>query len=276
MEKNPLLNLVNSSGFIFQVGVRWQIERASANHQWKVLRQEHRWEHPEQGSTGFIDLIVRHIQNPWTMVIECKRATGRDWIFLTPKDYQTSSNTINAFWTLNSNKEEKGDYAWFDHDADPESAQSAFCIVQGQEDGKTPMLERIADVLLPATEALAFEHLSQKTDIPLHHFYFPVIVTNAILKTCSFEPEDVSMIDGKIQEGKAEFRRVGMVRFRKTLAKGCEPSRKVEAFESMKSKKEQTVLVINAGSLSQILEQFNLRPGIGEWLQGYIQSERRE
>lgn len=274
METNPLLNLVNSSGFIFQIGVRREIERTFNDHGWVVLSQECRWQHPGQGSSGFIDLVLEHPFLRSRIVIECKRATKRDWVFLTPKANKTSSNKVSSFWVNGSDQKNQSDYAWLDPDADPESPESAFCIVQGQEDGKTPMLERIADVLLPATEALAFKYLGEKSFS--HRFYFPVIVTNANLYTCEFDPGDINVRDGRLSAGKGEFQPANMVRFRKSLANSCEPSKYLQTFDLLRNKEEQTVLVMNAVSLSEILKQFKLRPNTLDYLIYWLNEKRRE
>jgi hypothetical protein len=272
-----LLNLVNSSGFIFQVGVRREIERTSNDHAWSVLSQECRWQHPEQDSSGFVDLVLEHPSRHLRIVIECKRAAGRDWVFLTPKDKRTSSKKISSFWILSrgSDQRDQSHYAWIDPDANPASPESAFCIVQGQEDGKTPMLERIADILLPATEALALKYLREKP--LLQRFYFPVIVTNANLYTCEFDPGDINVRDGRLSEGKGIFQSANVVRFRKSLANTCEPSKDLQAFEALNNKEEQTVLVMNAASLSEILKQFDLAPHSQlDYLISWLNAERRE
>ena len=276
METNPLLKLVNSSGFIFQVGVRREVERTSNDHGWAVLSQECRWEHPEQELSGFIDLVLEHPLRNLRIVIECKRATGRDWVFLAPEGYTTSSKKVSSFWIRDrgSTQKDDSDYAWLDPDALPESPESRFCIVQGQEDGKTPMLERIADTLLPATEALAFKYPREKAG--LHRFYFPVIVTNANLYVCRFDPNKIDMGIGKLREGKEEFESVKMVRFRKSLANRSEPSKFLQTFDLLRNKEKQTVLIMNAVSLSEILEKFNLTPNTVDYLIYWLDAKRRE
>lgn len=178
---------------------------------------------------------------------------------MTPKNRKSSSNKVSCFWIRGSDQKDQGDYAWLDPGVHPESPESAFCIVQGQEDGKTPMLERIADVLLPATEALALKYLREKS--VLQRFYFPVIVTNANLYTCEFDPGDIDVRDGRLSEGKGKFRPANMLRFRKSLVNTSEPSKHLQHFDLLRNKEEQTVLVMNAASLSEILKQFDLVPG---------------
>jgi hypothetical protein len=256
--------------------VRREIERTFNDHGWTVQFQECRWQYPEHGSSGFIDLLLEQPVLNSRIVIECKRATGRDWVFLTPKDYTTSSKKISSFWIQSRGPDQKdqSDYAWLDPEAYPESPESAFCIVQGQEDGKTPMLERIADILLPATEGLAFKLMKEKSH--LHRFYFPVIVTNANLYICKFDPGHINMKDGKLPKGKGEFESVKMVRFRKTLANRCEPSKYLQTFDILRSKEEQTILIMNAVSLSEILKQFKLVPNTVDYLISWLNAERHK
>jgi len=198
-------------------------------------------------------------------------------VFLIPQGYETSATRISSFWIQKSDLigQTENSYAWLDPDVYPESPESAFCIVQGQEDGKTPMLERICDVLLPATEALALK------DKPfLHRFYFPVIVTNANLYVCEFDPGDVCMKDGRLPDGKGKFELKEVVRFRKALANRLEPSRDLESFvgfhnmENQEKREEQTVLIVNASSLSNILRDFRLIPNTMDSLTYWLKMER--
>ena len=68
-----LLDTVNSSGFPFQVGLRYEIERTLSDHEWKVDLGEHRWSHGELRESGYIDLVISHSRYIFTILIECKR-----------------------------------------------------------------------------------------------------------------------------------------------------------------------------------------------------------
>jgi hypothetical protein len=169
--------------------VRKRIEVSSEEHQGRVIAQEHKWENPEASLDGYIDLLIKHRIQPCTVVVECKRATGRNWIFLTPEGCRNFSKKVSTFAVF-SVRESTNHSGWYkDLVLEADSPESAFCIVQGQDERNTPMLERIADTLLPSTEGVGLEYLSinQSKQIQTYHFIFPMVVTNAALFTCSFD-----------------------------------------------------------------------------------------
>jgi len=255
MVDNELLKLVNSSGFIFQIGVLREIERTFSHHKWDIVAEEHRWKHPESGENGFIDLVIKR-DMIFRIVIECKRATGRNWVFLTPRNYSKPSDTVSLFWT-DRIEPDQDVWGWIDLLIQPGSPESAFCVVQGQGDGQTPMLERIADILLPSVEAVALEELSFKPNKEINrcHLFVPILVTNAQLYTCSFNPEQVDMIDGKLPTG--EFKNTPFIRFRKGLATYYQVDENAGNLSEAHKFKERTLLVVNASSLAAVLGSFS-------------------
>src|SRR5687768_17577803 len=87
-------------------------------------------------------------------------------------------------------------------------------------------LNILANGLLESTEGLAQEEIRIEETVrvgqehrPFHVrlFIFPMIVTNAKLAVCRFDPKNVSLEQGVLDPDKAEIFEVPMIRFRKSL-----------------------------------------------------------
>jgi hypothetical protein len=210
-----LLELVHQSGFPFQIGVRKEIERTAGEHGWSVSAEEYHWIHPTSGKSGFIDLIAEHSQLYYSLVLECKRVRAKDrsakgpsWIFLTPRDYTTSENRLSGYKAdkirddVAERKLNHDKAYWTDTEKfSPGTIESAYCVFETQDE-KSPMLERIADTLLPSVEAAATDWFSHSwVSNGESRVFIPVIVTNATLYTCSFDAGDISMVDGNLPDG---------------------------------------------------------------------------
>jgi hypothetical protein len=276
--KDPLLSLINSSGFVFQIGVRREIERTAQQHGWEVMVEEHRWTHPTIDDSGFIDLVLKHSRlESVRLVVECKRATNRDWVFLRPREYSRNTSIMSAFWT-NRKEKDKDVWGWFDVEVNPPSTEASFCVVKGQDDKKTPMIERIADSLLPSVEALAIQEMSlqpYKNAIGKSAIYLPIIITNARLSIASFDAENVSMKSGKLEDSKfAEFKEVSKVRFRKTLATHMFSTRVPQDLIHANIYSQVSILIVNSSSFADVFSIFNLPRNIGSALSSLIQTER--
>jgi hypothetical protein len=260
-----MLKGVNGSGFPFQIGVRKEIEKSSKDHGWAVDAEEHRWTHPAAKRAGFIDLVISHQELIFTVLIECKRVSeDAKWLFLTPRDYSSDRKRISALCT-NKRAEDAGVFVgWCDFEFDPISSEAAYCVFRGQDE-RNPMLERIADDLLPAVEAVGLEEMTCKMTQPDWYsdwrLFLPVIVTNAALYTCVFDADRVGMNDGRLPEGSCEFKPVSFVRFRKSLAThypahGITPGHHNSLRQSNLAM-ERTVLIINSAALSESLKSLN-------------------
>ncbi len=265
MDKNQgeLLDLLNGSGFPFQIGVRREIERTMPNHGWAVDAEEHYWHHPTAKSSGFIDLIISHQNYIFTILIECKRVKeDGKWLFLMPRDYAGDKRRISALCTNKKDRDAKAYLGWCDFDFDPVSPEASYCVFRTQDE-KNPLLERIADALLPAAEAVGFEEMSLKSAGNLSsaewRLFMPLIVTNATLFTGTFDADQVSMAGGRLAEGTCEFKPVPFVRFRKSLATHYPGTGIRYGHQSPLGRaslaKERTVLVIHAPALADSLKR---------------------
>ena len=251
-----LLNLINASGFLFQLRVEQEIKNMQALQlgNWKIIR-EHRWVDPIDGTEGFIDLILE-----WDihrMVIECKRVTDATWIFLIP-DERVSMRRARLLWSMLA--QSTGKIAeWHDFRLIPESPEAEFCIVRGQGDRDTPMLERVSSLLLRSTESLANEELNHQTEAQREHLvYYSVVVTNATLRICRFNPSLVNISTGRLEANAADFKEVPFVRFRKNLSSALVGHRSFSDLQKANSENERTVFVINSGQLANTIREWRI------------------
>ncbi|MGE0682431.1 MAG: hypothetical protein AB7P69_16215 [Candidatus Binatia bacterium] len=85
--------------------------------------------------------------------------------------------------------------------------------------------------------------------------YLPVVVTNARLFTCSFDPVGVSLETGEIPD-EAKFEEVPYIRFKKTLwSHITHEQEEVFSVEDAHQDRERTILVVSGSHLKLFLEQ---------------------
>jgi hypothetical protein len=111
---------------------------------------------------------------------------------------------------------------WEDvHITGKRSIQSEFCILKGDQSAqKSPLLESLARDVLKSVEGLAQDEVNtaiSQDDRYIRLFIFPVIVTNAQLRVCSFMPHDISIEYGTLGDSDVETSTVPFIRFRKSL-----------------------------------------------------------
>ena len=254
MDAEKLRAAVNRSGFPLQIKAASVINQSREQHGWRVLHSEHAWQSPSERQSGFIDLVLVDRNGTSVMVMECKRVMETEWIFLLPDDAPPSRRQCKA-WAIHSSASAIYDHGWIDLSIDPATAESAFCIVDGQDPKARPLLERLASELVTATESFAFEE-RQLHDYskPFTRIYTNVILTTAQLKLCRFSVEDISLSDGTIR--KASFAEAPYLRFRKQLSTDSPPVRLSEdplRVGTIARAKENTVFVVNADHLLDFL-----------------------
>lgn len=261
-----ILEVVNSSGFPFQMAVTDFVKRTKQRHQCRVLFTEHSWKDSVGDYGGFIDLVVASEIFPYVFVIECKRHLDGVWVFL--KSLGTARGRRHAKLFANVVDRQKGQIArstWVDAPLEPASLESSFCIVPRQ-DNQNPMLERIGSTLVQATECLAREDDSRVLATSRNeHLYASVVVTNASLLVAEFNAEDVSLDSGTLADvSKVKAGDVPFLRFRKQLS-FLKPEDDRKTFENneyrMDYAKERTVFVVQAKFLDEFLEKFQVDIG---------------
>lgn len=251
---DSLLNIVNASGFLFQLRVEHEIEKTYKDHSWSVVAREHHWIDPESKADGYIDMVLE--KGIMKIVIECKRLREASWVFLIPEDSKEHVHRARLLWT--DIKTEQPNLAdWHDFQVAPSSSESAFCVVRGHSDKNKPMLERLCGVVLNSLESLADEEsMLKSTPLGIHRVYLPLVVTSAELKMCCFNTVDVDIQKGQLP--KSKFQTIPFIRFRKGLTTkipyGSPPLNLTEA----NYKKERTVFIVQATKLSEFLKKFTL------------------
>ncbi len=96
-DNDSLLNIVNSSGFLFQMRIEHEISsQASTIGDWKVIAHEHRWDDIKEDTEKFIDIILE--SGNVRLVMECKRVIDANWIFPILQD-RRNINRAKLLWS---------------------------------------------------------------------------------------------------------------------------------------------------------------------------------
>ena len=250
MNDDKLIEAVNRSGFPLQIGLEHLVQ-VNFKDQWKVIYSEHSWKNPIDSSAGFIDLIVEDVYTTTVLVIEAKKVIDASWIFLVSQDAQMRRRQVKSWVTCPAKN-------YFDYQelaAKPDSVESKFCVVDGQDPKSRPMLERIASEIVSSTEGFAAEEKPLLLATALR-MYFSVIVTTATLKVCKTDLDSIAIDTGRLS--KAELIEVPYLRFRKQLNYNISASASYEHFrpEEIARQKENTVFVVNSNHLIDFLSEF--------------------
>ncbi len=195
------------------------------------------------------------------MVFECKRVRQAAWVFLIPQTAPSQYTHVRLFDSQHSDARWKR-FDWHsDWETNPESYESKYCSVPGQEQGRRNLLERTAAEIAEATEALAHQEKAladtgDSSKLELTRIYIPVIVTTADLAVAHFEPGSVSLQDGCLPHD-TRFVRVPYVRFRKALTTEIE-IRGMSSISNEHARSERTIFVVNAEELANFLEAWEI------------------
>jgi hypothetical protein len=251
------LDLVNDSGYPFQLLVEEIVRSQTQLHGWRVICREKPWRDLESGEEGYIDLILA--KGSHHMVIECKcPKEPQDWIFLVAHGTEPTVKRVCCLLlehVARGEKEIKTSIAWKDMEWNPNTLESDFCVRE-QDDRNRPLLERQSRTLLRSIECLAEEKqlLLQERKVPYDAAYLPVILTTAQLKAGIFKASDVRLSDGKIPHGVASFQQIDCVRFRKTiLTKYGTREMYPQDLADASRLQQRTILVVQAQNLSKML-----------------------
>jgi hypothetical protein len=249
-----LTDIVNQSGFPFQLRVEHEVRRNLGLHDWRIRGLEHAWKLQSQGEAcgGFIDLIIEKQSS--VMIVECKRVLDISWQFIVDP---TQTEQLHAVTWINQTDFDFS--SWYHGAAEPPSAESIFCVVRGQ-DKSVSMLERVASELVCATEAFALQEfpLCKELRLGFRH-YVPVIVTTASLKIGVISGAEIELSDGKVTA--VDWNDVPYLRFRKQLTthesgKSLDPDLWQRRFD--RNQNERSVFVVNADHLSTFLCEYEL------------------
>lgn len=122
-------------------------------------------------------------------------------------------------------------------------------------------MERFASQVIDSVEGIGAEeisvHQSQSHVDRLLAFLFPVIVTNAEISICRFDPSKVSILDGTLDSSAATLMTVPFIRFRKNLSTPF-PEGTFSNLKEANEARELTVFVVNARSLPSLLKDWKM------------------
>lgn len=266
------LKRVNKSGFPFQLRVDREIRRTVTQHGWELESMEHPWAHLETGESGFIDLIYTHTRySTYRLVVECKRVKADDarqlkWLFLQEKDDNAETTDASCLFMEGDSQSDppgwKFLWDWVYASVTPQSPESQFCVLPSDEGRNLPLLESLAVGLLKSMEGLAGEEIRiaesrQDKSGRRKRYILPLIVTNAKIVVCKFDPARVSLEDGTLGDADVELREVPFIRFRKSLATKF-PTGEIPSLERANLARQRTVFVANAETLPEFLKELRV------------------
>jgi len=252
IEDRTLRSIANASGFLFQLRVEREILQSSAGHNWQILSREHRWVDQFSNKEGFIDLVIA--SSAGRMVVECKRTQDASWVFLVPTGTTPVSSWDKFLWT-HQQMSCRNLSSWGEFSLSPEAPISQFCVVRGQGENDSPMLERLSGVLLRSLEYLAAEEIEIAASVtrPVYRIYLPVIVTNATLHTLRIDSSQISLSSGTIDESMGTFEEVPFVKFRKNLSSSYKRPGSISGLTQANIEYDRTVLVVNSEHFAAML-----------------------
>lgn len=250
MKTEKIDRLLNASGFRFQLAIEDAVRKSDISGTWKVTGREHPWRTGD--SEGYIDLILS--SGTTHLVLECKRSRDADWLFLMPDNAQMERSHARVCWT-DTKPHRRALKGWGDTQVYPRSPETEFCVVRGQGEKDTPLLERMAAGVVQATDGLARQYLELGRESRTTHRLLPVIVTSASLFVSQFSPGGVSLQTGEPNE--AKHQEVSHLRFRKSLAGPEVPFEfEPETLEDLAYGSIRTVFVVQATGLVDWLRSF--------------------
>jgi len=224
---------------------------------WRPIAHEHRWIDTFDGKEGYIDLILEYgIER---LVVECKKTTDATWVFLVQNN-QDQTNRARLLWTyegpIPQEQFRRKITEWHNFRTRAKSLESSFCVIRGQGEKDTPMLERLSSYLLRSVESLANEELEYKANPEgSYRIYFPAIITNTTLFACQYDPSRVDISTGRLNN--ANFTEVPSIRFRKNLSSSIQ-AQKYSKIEQANLDYERTVFVINSNHIIETLKEMKL------------------
>lgn len=255
-DSKSFINLVNSSGFLFQYAVEQEVRSTYTSHAYQVAASEYHWKSREMALDGYIDLILE--RDAVRMVVECKRIKDTNWLFLVDEAAK-KSNRARLLWTQGQ-LEKPARLGWDELGVRPDCPEASICVMRGQSERDKPIIERILSTLTSSVESLALEELRFKQSYSKRRIYVPVIVTNGDLEVCHFDARAVDLSTGELPEDKARIEMVPFVRFRKTLSTIIENSSHISELSDANSLKERTIFIVKASELSRFLQEWTAFP----------------
>lgn len=249
-EPSRLNDLLNASGFAFQLAVEAAVRAHPGRLGWRIAAREHPWTTKED--QGFADLVLT-CGNVY-LVVECKRTRDASWLFLMPDKDQLERSHARIAW-IDTVPHKEALAGWDDIQLYPSSPEADFCVVRGQGEKDRPMLERIASEVVAAADGLCADLITIHERSSRTKLVIPVIVTNAELIVGEFDPASIDLARAEVDH--AIFRAVPHARFRKSLGPGALPDDyEAEELRDLSFAAVRTVFVVNASGFVAWLNAF--------------------
>jgi len=273
MNEIELLKLVNSSGYPFQLHITQLITETESSHGWNVISNEHSWESHSTGKNGFIDIILESSDikyRNYKAVIECKKTENANWIFLTNHRQQNPLKDISCLHGVADNTRKIYIMDYLNLLVNPEAIESNFCVVRNQDDKnqKVTMLEGLCTHLIESMECLLNQDIflarnnAHGNIESIELFYLPIIVTNANLVICDFDPSNVDPNDGKLKLENVSLRPVNYIKFKKTLTSQVKsypiPGNNLHELAMFNKTYERTVFIVKSTEIVDFLDMFEI------------------
>jgi hypothetical protein len=255
--KVPLTQAVEKSGFPFQLAVLRELRHLGEKHSWPVVATE------VPVGEKFADIVL---QRPGLLgVIEAKRVEGEKWYFLVPAGASSNVSRCRIEW----HNPRAAKLPLMAAISINNPATRVFCsecnMVEGSYESSVAVLpkgksahslEQLSDDLLSTTHELG-DMFALKYDKKHPTYLIPVVVTNADLLVCEYDPGSLDINLGRL--GEADFRLVDFVRFRKTLVSRASNDYEWDqqmTLEDWTSDRERTVFVVSPSGLDHFLSGF--------------------
>jgi hypothetical protein len=262
---DSLLNLVNASGFAFQLAIEEtvRITALEERHGWSIVSREHGWN--DGGTPRFIDLVLQLAGGPMYLVVECKRPRGGEWVFLVPDPPKGRRAEPRRHFRAQHLRKEQSAVgpqvvtSLYNFQLDPPSWESTFCTIRGTSEQDRPMLDRLCADLTRSADAL----LEQQSTVgggfhPSQSWVaIPVIVTTARLHVCRFDPGVVSLHDGLLPPSAGDWQEVPAVRYRKGFA--AVSAENATTLGGLEKAAQRTVAIVTGTHLVEWLESLSLQ-----------------
>jgi hypothetical protein len=241
---------------MLQLALEDAVRSTERRHRFEIEAREHPWKHEDE--SGFIDLILG--RSTMRLVCECKRTRDANWVFAVEHD-AADEQRARLLWTEVTARGPLSD--WFNFLMETASPQSSFCMIRGQGENDSPLLERLAGKLMSSVEALADEELRLRVPGDTRdnrRVYVPIVVTTARLWVCRYDPGKIDIATGRVDE--AAFEEVQTIRFKKALSSAgtveAEESQEMpyRRFRQVSRLQERTVFVVNSSAFVSLLESW--------------------
>ncbi len=192
--KNWVRERVDRSGFPFQMAVE-EIVR-SGKHGWNIVGSELPWR-DKSGADCYIDLVLDYGSS--LAVIECKRVKEAKpggagaWLFFANPDIEQNRDV--RLFRIDAKQQGPNPY-YDDLTIRPTSFETTFAATADKDESAVT----IAGKLVTASETVAWD-IAEKLNGDFMLITYPVIVTNAELWLCRFEPGEIDLASGTLTDG---------------------------------------------------------------------------